>query len=130
MVNDKLQIVQEQLAALTFDEKQKLTAFLIEQLKRDVETNGQVDEETKGHHHDANVPAPTGEPDPNRQLEYAWLKKHSDEYAGQYVALSGNQLVAAAPSLKELYQLVGQSNVYRPFFVRIEAEDEPPFGGW
>jgi len=130
MVNDRLQIVQEQLAALTFDEKQKLTAFLIEQLKRDRETKSQADEETNGRHHDANVSPPTGEPDPDRQLEYAWLRKHRDEYAGQYVALSGNQLVASAPSLKELFQLVAQTNAYRPFFVRIEAEDEPPFGGW
>ena len=40
--------------------------------------------------------------DIQRTAEFAWLTAHSAEYRGQWVALMGTALVAAAPSLKEL----------------------------
>lgn len=40
--------------------------------------------------------------DTDRRREYAWLRTHSLEYRGQWVALDDGCLVAAAPSLREL----------------------------
>ncbi|MBL8189106.1 MAG: hypothetical protein JNK38_13935 [Acidobacteria bacterium] len=68
--------------------------------------------------------------DPLRRREYEWIHQHQDEYAGQYVALVGDRLVAHAATLRELHELVRTANVSRPFFARIEAKDELAFGGW
>lgn len=68
--------------------------------------------------------------DPLRRREYQWIDDHQDEYAGQYVALVGDRLVAHAATLRELHELVSATNVSRPFFARVEAKDELPFGGW
>lgn len=40
--------------------------------------------------------------DRDRSAEYGWLTLHSTEYRGRWVALVGDELVAAAGSLKEL----------------------------
>ena len=40
--------------------------------------------------------------DVDRTAEYHWLRTHGDRYRGQWVALVGPDLLAAAPSLKEL----------------------------
>lgn len=68
--------------------------------------------------------------DPSRRREYEWINQHRDEYAGRYVALAGDQLVAHAATLRELHKLVRDAKAHRPFFARIEAKDELPFGGW
>lgn len=68
--------------------------------------------------------------DPLRRREYEWINEHRDEYAGRYVALAGDQLVVHAATLRELHKLVRATNAHRPFFARIEAKDELPFGGW
>jgi len=41
-------------------------------------------------------------PDPNAYKDMRWLKTHHDEYQGQWVALRGDDLIAVAPSRKEL----------------------------
>jgi len=38
----------------------------------------------------------------SRRLECEWLKRHAREYEGQWVALSGDKLVAAGPKLAEV----------------------------
>lgn len=68
--------------------------------------------------------------DPLRRREYEWINQHRDEYAGRYVALVGDRLVAHAATLKELHGLAREAGAHRPFFARIEAKDELPFGGW
>lgn len=68
--------------------------------------------------------------DPLRRREYEWINQHQDEYAGRYVALVGDRLVAHAATLRELHKLVRNTQAHRPFFARIEAKDELPFGGW
>ncbi len=130
MVNSRLQEVKQQLATLSFEEKLTLTAFLVEQLKLDREERIATAKSENGHSAETHGQAAQEEPDPSRRREYEWLKEHRDKYAGQYVALSGDQLMAQASSLRELYKLVNETGAYRPLFVRIEAKDEPPFGGW
>ena len=68
--------------------------------------------------------------DPLRRHEYEWINQHRGEYAGRYVALMGNRLVAHAATLRELHTLARAAKAHRPFFARIEAKDELPFGGW
>ena len=67
---------------------------------------------------------------PNRQQELEWLKQHSREYAGQYVAILGDKLVAHAETLRELDRLIQASGVKRPTITHIKAPSETLFGGW
>lgn len=116
MPNDLLETFKQQTQALTAAEKLDLAEYLVKQAELD--------------RAQANASAQPAEPDPQRRREYAWLREHRDEYAGQYVALSGDQLVAHAADLRELHRLVREAGAYRPLFVRVEAPDELPFGGW
>jgi len=43
---------------------------------------------------------PTG---PSRDREYRWLKENSEKYMGQWVAIEGDQLIAASKNLDEVY---------------------------
>lgn len=47
--------------------------------------------------------------DRDRTLEYAWLTRHYAEHRGEWVALVGNELVATAPSLKDLLTTLERS---------------------
>lgn len=116
MPNGLLETFKQQTQALTAAEKLDLAEHLVKQAELD-----------RAQAHTAAQPA---EPDPLRRREYAWLREHRDEYAGQYVALDGDQLVAHAGELRELHRLVREAGAYRPFFVRVEALDELPCGGW
>jgi hypothetical protein len=41
-------------------------------------------------------------PDPSGTLDILWLREHIDEYRGQWIALKDGQLVAHAPTVREL----------------------------
>ncbi len=57
----------------------------------------------------------------NRQLD--WLKAHRDEYAGQYVALDGDVLLAHAATLKEIRAQIKQRDEKSIFIVKVFAEE-------
>lgn len=118
---ERLNEIKQQIRVLTLDEKQDLVAFLNEQMSLDRKAEAPSSSVSKGRQEDF---------DPKRQQELEWIKQHRDEYAGQYVALLGDQLVAHANTLRELHRLVKESSVKRALFARIEARDELPFGGW
>jgi hypothetical protein len=64
-------------------------------------------------------------------LELRWLAEHSREYAGQWVALDGDRLLAHGESAREVYEAVHASEVRLPLVVLVEAADQNlPFGGW
>lgn len=59
--------------------------------------------------------------DTDRSSDFEWLRANGAQYRGQWVALEGGQLVAAAPSLKELReQLSGLPDTARPLIHRID----------
>jgi len=39
----------------------------------------------------------------DRTLEFQWMKEHEHEYAGQWIALMGDKLVAHGPVAKEVF---------------------------
>lgn len=71
----------------------------------------------------------TYEPE-DRTKEYEWLQLHSDEYAGQWVALSGERLLGHGYVLKEVMKEVEQTGITNALVVRAEASDAPPFAGF
>jgi hypothetical protein len=59
--------------------------------------------------------------DVDRDLDYRWLDEHSKDYSGQWVALLFGELVAHAPSLKEILAILNASPpAARPLAVRID----------
>jgi len=52
--------------------------------------------------------------DRERSQEYSWLKRNAAAYAGRWVAVDGEQLVASASTLKELLEQIRQLNRSHP----------------
>ena len=72
-----------------------------------------------------------GIPAPDRRREYEWLQEHRHEYAGQYVALAGHQLLAHGADGKTVLAEAEATGEALPYIVRIENADETAFwGGW
>jgi hypothetical protein len=102
---------------LPLDEQQKLAKSLLEQPQPHPEKKlGR------------RVPPPV--PSKDRTLEYKWLKEHSKEYAGQWVALEGDQLIAHSFNANEVFAAADASGIDRPLFLRFENPDALPFAGW
>ena len=62
--------------------------------------------------------------------ELNWLREHKDEYAGQWVALDGDQLIAAGSDARQVYETARLVGVELPLVVQVEPSDELPFAGW
>lgn len=70
-------------------------------------------------------------PAPDSMLELKWLQEHQKDYAGEWVALDGDQLIARGSSAREVYQNAKRSGIQVPFIAWVESEeDQLPFGGW
>lgn len=130
MANGTLQEMMRQLAGMTFDEKLTLTAFLIEQLRHDREASPVEMENGREMRFGEQPLEEMNEPDPHRRLEYAWLKEYRAEYAGQYVALFNDRLIAHGADGRKVLAEAREAGFYRALMARIESPDEPPFGGW
>lgn len=63
------------------------------------------------------------------RAELDWLADESRHYAGEWVALDGNRLVAHGPKLAAVKAAAQAAGVSRPFFASVPDEDLP-FGGW
>lgn len=63
----------------------------------------------------------------SREIE--WLNEHRAEYAGRWVALSGERLIAHGASAKEVYAAADAASVEQPFVTRVDDPHAPPFAG-
>lgn len=63
-------------------------------------------------------------------LELQWLDTHGEEYAGLWIALEGDHLLASGSNGREVYEEAIAQGATRPFLVQVETPDELPFGGW
>lgn len=69
------------------------------------------------------------EPMPDDAREMKWIEEHKHEYAGQWVALDGDRLIAASPIRAEISVAVKADGAKLPLIIRIPAPDEPlPIG--
>jgi hypothetical protein len=59
-----------------------------------------------------------------------WIREHQAEYAGQWVALDGDRVIAAGLDAKAVFAAAKAASVGRPLFVHMEPKDALPFGGW
>ena len=69
------------------------------------------------------------EPMRDRTREKQWVEEHRHEYAGQWVALDGDQLVASSPVQQEVWDVVRTDMPRRPLVLRIPSLDDLPYIG-
>lgn len=70
-------------------------------------------------------PIPEPDPEPNRR----WMAAHRGEYAGQWVALDGDRLIAHGRNAKEIFTAAHADGAYLPLVTFVPPADEPPFVG-
>jgi uncharacterized protein DUF5678 len=105
-----------QITSLPFSEKVKLRALLDEQLQNtDVVTNR------------VKLVKPIPVPDPEPSMR--WMKEHSHEYGGQWVALDGDRLIAHGATADEVFAAADADGAYLPIVTYIPPADAPPFIG-
>ncbi len=68
---------------------------------------------------------------PARQVDprpaMGWLRLHSQEYGGQWVALDGDRLIAHGPDAKTVYAAAKADGAYLPLIKYVEPADALPF---
>jgi len=62
--------------------------------------------------------------------EMAWLREHSREYIGQWVALDGDRLVAHGMNGVLVHDEAKRQGIGLPFVVRIPLDYGMPSAGW
>jgi Family of unknown function (DUF5678) len=65
-----------------------------------------------------------------RNKEMSWLEEHRSEYAGRWVVIEGDKLISVGVNAREVYETARLAGIAIPFLVKVESEDQLPFGGW
>jgi predicted DNA-binding antitoxin AbrB/MazE fold protein len=63
------------------------------------------------------------------QPELDWLARKGSSYAGQWVGLRGDQVIAHGYRLADVRKTAREAGVENPFLVSV-PDDSLPFGGW
>ena len=64
-------------------------------------------------------------PVPDSTRELRWLKDRAREYAGQWVALDGDRLIAHGPDAKAVFAAADADGAYLPLVTQVEDPDRP-----
>ena len=75
---------------------------------------------------DKRVPS---KPMPDDTLERQWVAEHKNEYAGQWVALDGDRLVAASFIQQEVWDAVDSTSPNPPLVLRVPSPEDLPYIG-
>jgi hypothetical protein len=69
-------------------------------------------------------------PTTTRALETEWLREHSEEYEGQWVAIVDDHLYSHGTNAVEVLQRARALGAKSPLIIQIHKGPELPFGGW
>ena len=72
----------------------------------------------------------TNAPIKDRTKENEWLRQHRDEYAGQWVALDGDQLLGHSSRFEDVAQAAEEAGVPDALIFIVEGSQTPPFAGF
>lgn len=64
-------------------------------------------------------------PMPDSSREMQWLADHARAYAGQWVALDGDRLIAHSPDYKEVFATTDADGAPLPLITFVEDPDHP-----
>jgi hypothetical protein len=65
-----------------------------------------------------------------RTKEIRWISEHKHDYAGLWVSLDGDRLIAADPDGLTVYEAAKAEGIETPFVHRMATDDAPYFAGW
>lgn len=65
-----------------------------------------------------------------RKAEQEWLRLHSGEYSGQWVALNGDVLLSHGANARAVRDEARAKGVHLPLLVHIPDEPGQPSAGW
>jgi len=65
-----------------------------------------------------------------RAAEQEWLRTHSAEYRGEWVALHGSELISHGSKARTVRDESRRKGIDRPLLVRIPEEPDRPSAGW
>lgn len=65
----------------------------------------------------------------DRSQEYLWAAENKQQYAGQWVALKGSQLIAHSANFKEVSAELKQQGITDALLLHLEAPDTLPYAG-
>ena len=68
-------------------------------------------------------PEPIPEPDPEPNMR--WIKERGAEYAGRWVALDGDRLIASGQTEAEVASAARADGAYLPLVIYLPRPDEP-----
>ncbi len=88
---------------------------------------GQAEQETSKPALDRRVPPI---PQPDYRPAMRWLVEHARKYAGQWVALDGDRLIAHGPDARAVYDAANTDGAYLPLVTQVEDPDAPPYIGF
>jgi hypothetical protein len=60
------------------------------------------------------------------EQEQQWLQQHQQAYAGRWVALNGERLIATGDSAKEVYATLKASGISGTYVTRVAHPDDLP----
>ena len=66
----------------------------------------------------------------DRRKEMEWIAANRDAYVGLWVAVEGDQLIAADPDAMKVYTAAKQAGIKTPFLEHIHPIEEFYVGGW
>jgi len=68
---------------------------------------------------------PTRIPEPDPAFNMRWIKEHGAEYAGRWVALDGDRLIAFGQTEGEVAIAARNDGAYLPLVIYLPRPDEP-----
>ena len=117
MAQATAELILAAIAALPTEEREKLRALLN---RRPSSAENEVQQSAFIAPFDASDSSPS----------IRWIEEHREEFAGQYVALDGDRLVAYSADPHEVIVAVRASGLNGIFFTLIPPADAPPFAGF
>src|SRR5262249_32421060 len=117
MAQATAELILAEIAALPPEEREKLRAMLN---RRSPLTSNEAQQSGFIPIFDTSNPAPS----------LRWIEEHRAEFAGQYVALDGDRLVAHSSDPHEIIAAIRASGLNGLFFTLIPPNGEPPFAGF
>ena len=67
---------------------------------------------------------------PDPMLSMRWMDEHRAQYANEYIALMGDELIAHSANAREVIAAVRAGNFNGAFFALVSPPDEPLFAGF
>lgn len=121
MTGITIETILNQIIQLSAPDRAKLYKILATDEIKPNETNGTA----AGREKTKPLPIPVPDPEPSRR----WMATHKAEYAGQWVALAGDRLIAAGATEAEVADAAEKDGAYLPLIGYIPHPDEPTFIG-